>query len=260
VSAGSNFLRRAVCLLAAAGLVSCAANGVCGTDCMRILFIGNSYTYENDLPCRLAELASAGGHPVETAMEATGGWTLAQHDASPDTLSRLNGDHWDYVILQEQSEIPALWESRETGMYTAVRDLAGRVRAAGARPVLFLTWAHRDGLAEYGAAMDFDTMQDALTEGYRRIAHELDLPIAPAGEAWRLARQRDATLGLWQEDGSHPDPNGTYLAACVFYAALFGQSPEGLAYTGGLAPDTARFLQRAAADTVLSDPAAWNLD
>jgi hypothetical protein len=66
-------------------------------------------------------------------------------------------------------------------------------------------------------------------------------------------------LDLWQEDGSHPNEKGTYLAACVFYATLYRQSPEGLGYTGSLSEDEALLLQKTAADTVLTEPLRWNL-
>jgi hypothetical protein len=58
---------------------------------------------------------------------------------------------------------------------------------------------------------------------------------------------------------SHPTRSGTYLAACVFYAALFGESPEGLEYTGGLGSGEAAILQSIAAETVLQDPTRWHL-
>ena len=72
-------------------------------------------------------------------------------------------------------------------------------------------------------------------------------------------RRQNPQLDLWQDDGSHPTEQGTYLAACVFYAVLFRQSPQGLTYGDGLAADTVRVLQTLAADTVLAEPARWNL-
>jgi hypothetical protein len=66
-------------------------------------------------------------------------------------------------------------------------------------------------------------------------------------------------LTLYQSDGSHPTRSGTYLAACVFYTALFGESPEGLEYTGGLGSGEAAIMQRIAAETVLEDPTRWHL-
>jgi hypothetical protein len=113
-----------------------------------VLFIGNSYTYVNDLPGTFAVLAKAGGHPIHTGMVAPGGWTLAEHLNSPQALSALQSSKWDFVVLQEQSEIPAMETARWRDMYPAARALVEKIRQTGAQPVFFLTWAHRDGLPE----------------------------------------------------------------------------------------------------------------
>jgi hypothetical protein len=74
-----------------------------------------------------------------------------------------------------------------------------------------------------------------------------------------MARKIDPALDLWQEDGSHPTQTGTYLAACVFYAVIFHESPEGLTYTGRLPKEVALELQTIAANSVLSNPGQWDL-
>src|ERR1041385_4583116 len=86
-------------------------------SCTRVLFIGNSYTFVNDLPNTFAKLAKAGGHKVEVGMAAQGGWTLSQHLQSSETLSALNSKNWNYVVLQEQSQIPSVEQSRTQEMY-----------------------------------------------------------------------------------------------------------------------------------------------
>jgi hypothetical protein len=226
--------------------------------CTRVLFIGNSYTYVNDLPGTFAKLARSGGYQVETGMEASGGWTLSDQVASAETLNTLTGLAWDYVVLQEQSQIPSVEQSRTTSMYPAARSLVESIEQVGATPIFFLTWAHRDGYPENGM-FTYEDMQTQISQGYLGIADELSVGVAPVGEVWWVAISLDPTLALWQEDGSHPSEQGTYLAACVFYAVIFRQNPEGLTYYGSLSEDTAGFLQSMAAQTVLNDPAEWNL-
>jgi hypothetical protein len=68
--------------------------------CIRVLFLGNSYTYVNDLPTTFAELAVAGGHNVETGMVTNGGETLAQHSAATETLDKISSASWSFVVLQ----------------------------------------------------------------------------------------------------------------------------------------------------------------
>lgn len=229
-----------------------------GQPCSRVLFIGNSYTYVNDLPGMFTELAKAGGHRVETGLAAEGGATLADQVNSPGTLDKLGSSRWDFVVLQEQSQIPSVEQVRRQQMYPAARSLARRIEDAGARPILFMTWAHRDGWPENGLP-DYESMQVAIDDGYLGIARELGVPVAPVGYAWLLTHRQDPRLELWQPDGSHPSAQGSYLAACVFYAAMFHESPEGLSYLADLPDQTARLLQTVAADAVLSNPAQWNL-
>ncbi len=136
--------------------------------------------------------------------------------------------------------------------------LVQKIRQTGAQPVFFLTWAHQDGWPENNLP-DYESMQLQIDQGYMAIADQLFVPVAPVGYAWLTAWLQDPKLDLWQADGSHPTDQGTYLAACVFYAVLFRQSPENNSYQAHLPTTTARYLQRVAADTVLGNPSQWNL-
>jgi hypothetical protein len=102
-------------------------------------------------------------------------------------------------------------------------------------------------------------MQAQVQAGYMEIADELDAIVAPAGIAWQNSLAQEPGPDLWQGDGIHPSVAGTYLSACVFYAVIFQQSPEGLPYRAGLTIETARLLQQVAAEVVLEDPGRWNL-
>jgi hypothetical protein len=235
----------------------CSAAGASASPCTRVLFVGNSYTYVNDLPTTFAQLAVAGGHNLETGMVANGGETLAQHAAAAETLDKIASAPWSFVVLQEQSETPATPAGRNS-MYPAARTLAARVKADGAQPMFFMTWAHRDGLPVTGVST-YESMQLAIDDGYSGIADELGAPVAPVGFTWFVVRREHPEMAMWQDDGSHPTASGTYLAACVFYATIFRQSPEGLGYLGGLSSRDAHVLQAEAASSVLQNPAQWGL-
>jgi hypothetical protein len=253
----------AVCAVIWVGLWMVLSRPVCesspkGGTTLHVLFIGNSYTFVNDLPTIFSELACSGGYRTQTGMAAPGAWTLAQHANSADTLGKLNQQPWDFVVLQEQSQVPANAVDRSQTMYPAVRQLVMRIRLTSGTPLLFMTWGHRDGWPEAGLP-DYSAMQAQLSTGYLGIAHELNVAVAPVGAAWLQVRTQVPDLSLWQDDGSHPTAAGTYLAACVFYAAVFRQSPAGLPFHAGLPQETAARLQSIAADTVLRNPAEWGL-
>jgi lysophospholipase L1-like esterase len=214
-------------------------------ECVRVLFLGNSYTYVNDLPAVFRHLAKAGGRNVETGMVANGGETLAQHAASPESLAAIRSPTWRFVIIQEQSEIPAIASVRASEMVPAAETLVGDIRAAAATPVLLDTWAHRDGLP--GTNLGYAGMQAAIDEGYAELGGALGVLVVPAGPAWAATLRIDPSTVLWQADGSHPSPAGTYLVACVLYARLFDASPVGIPETAGLSSELARSLQAVAA-------------
>jgi hypothetical protein len=183
---------------------------------MKTLFIGNSYTHCNDLPAMLQDLSDAAGKTVDMAAVTSGGKTLEWHWHNPESLDTIAEGGWDFVVLQDHS-LRAIEEPEKLSI--AATRLAGRIREVNATPVLYVTWT-RQHIPE---------MQDIITETYMRVAGEIGAKIAPVGPAWRKALAATPGLSLHVEDRSHPSILGTYLAACVFYATLFDETPVGLA-------------------------------
>lgn len=191
---------------------------------MRICFIGNSFTFANDLPLRVKEIAELAGVPMETASVARGGYHLYQY-LDPETedgravQNMLQNGPWDYVVLQDHSRGPI--EERAAFM-DASRKLCEMARAVGAVPVFYRTWAYRPcskKLAETG--MSFETMDRALREAYRAAADANDTFCVPVGEAFAIQLEaKDGADPLWKADDYHPCHAGTVLAAMTFCMTL----------------------------------------
>src|SRR5262249_18061490 len=99
----SRVLLRSILVMTVA-LTACARrdpNPCPPTDCTRVLFIGNSYTFANDLPGMFATLARATGHHVVTYTLAEGGSTLDQHAKAAATKHLLDSLPWTFVVIQE---------------------------------------------------------------------------------------------------------------------------------------------------------------
>jgi hypothetical protein len=208
----------------------------------RVLFIGNSYTYVNDLPGVLSRL---GG--FEVASRTPGGQTWEGHAADPE-VAKLIVKGWDYVVLQDQSDQAF---GATNGVKPAFTWLDAMIKAVGGKTVLYMTWAkHEDG----SFITDVTRFQQdvELVRYYERHAEASGALVAPVGRAWERAL-RDRSIVLHQPDGSHPTEAGTYLAACVFYATLTGKSPLGLG-DGGLRVDAALAsrLRAIASETILA--------
>ena len=245
-----------------------------------VLMLGNSYIFTQDLDVRLADILVEGGEETTVHALTSGGLTLADHaqraqDPTSEWYQALVTQATDreWVILQDQSQIPGFpahssyWQDSLAGAET----LDSQVEAAEAETMFFLTWGRREGDSTNASLYpDFSTMQALLNQGYlayQEATSTGDRPtwIAPVGPAF--ARVHDDILaeggdplspdslfwGLYTNDGSHPSPLGTYLAACVFYSTLTGESPVGLNAPADIEEALAVTLQEAAAMAVFED-------
>lgn len=188
---------------------------------MRILFLGNSFTYFNDLPDMVGSLLGA-----EIGRNLRGGAYLYQHVDEADELCAitrrlLTEEKWDYVVLQDQSQGPI---TNPAEFRQAVDGLAPMIRAAGGKPVMYETWAYEEGtdtLASTG--LTFEVMQQGLSDGYREAAQAHDALLAPVGQAFAVARR---VTQLYDADHYHPSAAGSCLAAETI-AAVIRQDWEG---------------------------------
>jgi hypothetical protein len=237
----------------------------------KALFLGNSYTYVNNLPALTAALANSSGDSLFFGSNTPGGFTLGwqpiAHCTDPVSLAKIREHPWDFVILQEQSQTPAIPILRDSCMFPGSAILRDSVIASlpCARVLFFQTWGRRFGgvqcfVPNYCSAAfaDFDQMQDSLTKSYKMVADSFSGWIAPAGEAWRLVINQYGIV-LHDVDDSHPNIKGSYLTACVFYDCIFGKHSTGLSFTAGLQADSALLLQEAADSIVFGYAASWNL-
>ena len=175
---------------------------------MRILMLGNSFTTANDLPGQLAALTGA-----EVICHTRGGARLAEHlnpgtRLGARTQAALAGEHWDYVVLQEMSHGPC---TSPGSFFASVERLCAQIRAAGAVPVLYATWAYQEGGAKLAAkGWDYETMARTLSEAYRQAARENHALLAEVGAQFH---ERSRTENLYAADSVHPNALGSRIAA-----------------------------------------------
>ena len=186
---------------------------------MRVLFIGNSHTYFNDMPALFARFCRASGTETEVTMLSHSGKPLEWHRSEyfEERFNLLHGGY-DFCVIQQQAHpFPEPKQSGETIGY-----LTGLCAAAHTLPVLYMTWAEKA----------CPENQKLMTETYRQIAADTGARLAPVGEAWERVRSRHPEIELYWRDGMHASAYGSYLAAAVLFAAVTGKSPRNL-------PDTA---------------------
>ncbi len=238
-----------------------ALPGFASADQATVLFIGNSHTYYNDLPELFDDLAGAGGHNAYVDESTFGGATLQNHSTHPTTRAKIDERRWNHVVLQEHSLYPAIEHLRDTSFYPAAHALDALIGVQGSGTTLFMTWGWENGgelcVGQYCSPdfPDYFAMQTAVSEAYRNLNEELGSFLVPVGEFWAAALREDPKSPLWNGDHYHPSPEGSYLAACVFYARIFDESPEGVPFYGGIDQERAEFYQRIAGRAITAGPA-----
>ena len=225
-----------------------------------ILFIGNSYTYYEDMPTAIFQkIADAAGIEVKVTSVTKGAHTLAKMADPADVYGAqvqralTGGEPYDYVILQEQSLRPALESVGE--FYQAVRNLAARIRDIGAKPILYATWGRKTGnakLTENGWTNESMTWK--LAAAYDAIGTELNIPVAHAGLAFYDVYTSAPAVELYSADGSHPSYAGSFLAANTILAKIFQIDPITVEYSGSLSAENAEILRSAASRAVFQTP------
>ena len=175
---------------------------------MRILFLGNSFTYYHDLPKIVSCML-----PCEVHAHTRGGAKLAEHlnpeaEMGAKTLKSLKEEKWDYVVMQEQSFAPV---GSFEAFLESVKALSALIKENGAVPVLYATWAYKEDTEKLASThLSYNEMATALRTNYYKAAEESGALVADVGTLFTKAR---STVTPYENDNYHPSEAGTVLAA-----------------------------------------------
>lgn len=232
----------------------------------KVLFLGNSYTYYNNMPQMVSDLATSKGKTLVFDANTPGGQRLMNHAVNTTSLTKIASDDWDYVVLQGQSQEVAFPDSQlDTEVYPYAEILNDSVKSNNAcsETMFFMTWGRENGdqsnCAFFPPLCTYDGMQSRLKYGYMNMADQNEGSTAPVGEAWRYIRNNYPAIDLYSPDESHPSLEGSYLAACVFYVSIFRESISGSTFDPGLPAGQAQIIQDVASMTVLDSLDQWNI-
>lgn len=230
-------------------------------DPQRILFIGNSYTGVNKLPDVFVEVVKSSGRQAPVVKSSTpGGRTLKQHLAIAGSMKLVDDGGWDVVVLQGQSQEPAIAETDETvrkEFLVSAAELCKRVRAKSPKAKIYFyeTWArHADywKAAKKGPDVGADPkeMQTRLRKWYGVVAKDNGATFVPCGDAWELNYASSAPVRLHTSDHSHPEFVGTYLNALIFFGKIYDVKAPAPNWNGKLDDAQAKLMQGYAAQVL----------
>ena len=239
-----------------------------GQDTLSVLFLGNSYTSANNLPQLVKNLTNSAGKTLLVDANIPGGFTISGHLNDATSLNKIRQGNWDYIVIQEQSQIPSIDFYRYNDMYPSLMQLKDTIDhySPCAKIITYMTWGRRFGGIQCDPSntycspnfVNFNHMQDSLTSAYLEISEQLNIQCVPVGVVWQNVLN-DTTLVLHTGDNSHPNIDGSYVAACAIFSSIWKLNSSGLSFTAGLSSPLAQYYQMMADNTIFNSSNDWNL-
>ena len=198
----------------------------------RVLFIGNSYTGVNNLPQIVYDVCLSAGDTIQFSSNSPGGTTFQQHVSNTTTEAEIKLGNWDFVVLQEQSQLPSFPINQVQSQcfpYAAMLNDSIEKYNPCAETVFYMTWGRKNGDASncssWPPVCTYAGMDSLLHLRYMTMAADNQSIVSPVGAVWNYVRSNFPSINLYQSDESHPSLAGSYLAACTFYTSLLRKNP-----------------------------------
>lgn len=220
----------------------------------KVLFIGNSYTYRNEMPDIFEHISISMGKNVFVDACTKGKATLLIQSKRDAVYRAIRSQKWDYIIIQgasrdfirdenyiEEFTIPALEK-----ILKAIKKNRRRTKT-----LFYMTWGYRNGFKPKEHTNSYEKMTLTVRDGYLDLMERYRFGVVPVGMAWKDSRRKRGDVVLYVKDGAHPSLKGSYLAACCFYSAIFNESAIGSTYYSKLGPRTCYYLQSVGSKNVL---------
>lgn len=232
----------------------------------KVLFIGNSYTYVNDLPALLSNAAQSTGDSVIYDSNCIGGYTFQLHSTNATTLQKIAQGNFDFVVLQEQSQLPSFPISQvQSSVYPYAKTLDSLIKVANpcTETVFYMTWGRKNGDASncpnWPPICTYSGMDSLLRMRYEYMANTNTALVSPVGAVWRYIRNNFPGIELYSADESHPSLAGSYAAACTFYSIVFRKDPTAITFASTLDSTDAANIRNAAKLVAYDSLGFWNV-
>lgn len=230
------------------------------------LFLGNSYTYYNNLPSLIQQAATSVGDTFTYDSNTPGGYRLKGHATNATSIAKIQAGNWDYVVLQDQSQFPSFPDAQVAAeVYPYATQLSDLIKQHNpcATTTFYMTWGRENGDAGncggWPPVCTYEGMDDLLRQRYQIMANDNNGITSPVGAVWRYLRTNHPTLDLYSGDGSHPSLTGSYAGAIAFYCSLFRKDPTLITFNSTLSIADATIIKDAVKTVVFNDFEEWNI-
>lgn len=221
-----------------------------------VLFIGNSYTYYNNLPQMIANAAASVGDNLVFDNDTPGGAYLVDQffDGYGTGIQKIMTGAWDYVVLQDQSLTYTTYNNFYVNAARRI-DSINKIYNPCAKSMYYITWGRKND-SFYSSYYEMDSI---IQSNYMKAADTLRIEATAVGAIWRYLRFNHPTIELFDADESHPSVAGSYAAACGFYSTLFRKDPTQITFNSSLTSADANIIRNAAKIIVYDSLMKWNV-
>lgn len=227
------------------------SNGCKGQE-TKILFLGNSLIYTNELPRVFDSIATDMQAKVSIDEITYANFKILTHMEYEDTIEAIMEGDWNHVICNEHNYLLLDPTLHSTELHPAWKKLQELFKSKSTEVHMFINWGFTLGMRGKENLDSYDSMQSKLIEVTEQLTHQYDFTAIPIGQAWRVVISQYPDLELRRFDKIHPTPAGTYLTACVIYSHLFNEEVVNVTIPEGIEPDIALAIQQIAWETVSS--------
>ncbi|MGB1038612.1 MAG: hypothetical protein ACPGYY_08190 [Bacteroidia bacterium] len=221
-------------------------------DSKSVLFIGNSYTYYNNMPNLLKQIALSAGDTLDVVSHTPGGRRISQHANDPQVYDLIRSRPWDYVVVQCQSQEPSFSDGQvATDVFPYAKQICDSIRSNStcSIPLFYMTWGRKNGDSRncpfFPPLCTYEGMDSILHSNYMKMGEQNDSEVAPVGAVWRELRTSSKSIDLYHSDESHPSFMGSMAIAYTFYTSIFRKSPYVASFIGAASQEDIDSIQNA---------------
>ena len=243
----------------------------------RILFLGNSLIFFNDMPKIFGDLCLNEGIPMVVDSVTEGSCTMSllattETEIGQQAYLKLTTQRWDYVVIEPSRRATPFEDTIFNAELDAAVVLDELARGAGAETLIYSVWGLNKGETGVYQQVGYDSIKIG-THAITRSAHCNYMNyfgeavserlggrrIVKAGYAFENSIATFPTTNLYHTDNQHPNPTGSYLVACTFFSTIFNLESKSLQYNYTIGEQTA-FNMKFAADLTVIEKVEPSLD
>lgn len=176
-------------------------------DRKSILFVGNSLTYENNLPKLVIDLGKKHDVKISTKMLAYPNYALEDHWNDGKLQELIRSRKFDFVVVQQGPSSKALGKRMLLDYGKKIKALCDENEMQLA---FYMVWPSMFSYHTY----------EKVIQHYEEAAKQTRALLCPVGKVWKEHFDQHNDFSYYGQDGFHPSLKGSSIAARVIFDSL----------------------------------------